>query len=36
MGKRNWTQKELRQLLREYEANAQYPRVFAKERQMTT
>ena len=36
MGKRNWKQEEMRQLLREYvyEAKAQDTRVFAKERQM--
>ena len=34
MGKRNWKQEEMRHLLREYEAKAQDPRVFAKERQM--
>lgn len=34
MGKRDWTQEELRQLLQEYEASKPDPRVFAKEKQV--
>ena len=34
MGKRDWTQEELRQLLQEYEASNPDPRPFAKDKQV--